>query len=234
MKVNLLATPAVRKQQTNFTSNNKINVLILAEIPNDSFEKSSLVDSEESFSDDDILAGPFGHPYTGRPTGISAEDIKKYEENLSFLDWLFDVERHLYKRPKTLIEKFFSLGDNNFDDDVAKYQAQLAKEAVSTAKSLLGKGAEIAIPIGDLNGDGIVDKIVSGINRAIDFTGDGKADVIGTLIDVDGDGIADFVLTKFGEMLKVNGEITKVVGDSKIGLEDLKLIPEIISSLLRK
>ncbi len=184
---------------------------------------------------DVILGGAFGHPYSGRPGGLSEEDIKNYEENMTFIEWLFNPDRKLYKRPKTLIGKIFSLGDNSqFDDKVSEYHKKLAQEAIENAKGLIGKDKNVDIVLGDINGDGIADKIIGGINKAIDLTGDGKADAIGTLIDTTGDGKADFILDTLGNLTKIDGDIANIIGDSKLTLDDLKAIPEIISALLGK
>ena len=142
----------------NNTKNTKAAVVFI-EIPYDSFEKS------DYYEDDEILAGPYGHPFSGRPI-INSGFENNYEKNLTFINWLLDPERKMYKRPKLLIEKIFSLGDS-FDDDISEYHKQLTTEAYNTAKSLIGKNAPISIPIGDINGDGVIDKIVSGINCAM-------------------------------------------------------------------
>ena len=90
----------------------------------------------------------------------------------------------------------------------------------------------ISIPIGDINKDGVADTIISGINKAIDITGDGKADIIGTLIDVTGDGKADYVIDKLGNLTKINSDMVRVIDESGITFEDLKDIPNIILTLL--
>ena len=192
-------------------------------MPNDIFETS------EDVEDEDILSGPYGHPYSGRP--IINGDSGNNEKSLNFIEWLLCPDRKIHVRPKLLIEKIFSLGDD-FDDEVSAYHKQIISEATSTAKKFIDKTDSIAIPVGDINGDGVVDKIISGINRAIDLTGDGKANIIGTLIDVDGDGKADFVRDALGNLIEIKGGFAQVVGDSTFKLQDLKFIPEIVKSLL--
>ena len=65
-----------------------------------------------------------------------------------------------------------------------------------------------------------------------DLTGDGKANIIGTLIDIDGDGKADFIRDAMGNLIEIKNGFAEVVGDSGFKLEDLKAIPEIIKTLL--
>ena len=221
----------VLKQSTNrqsfMSAQNPKIALMLIEMPNDSFEK---FDEYKNDEDDEILAGPYGHPYSGRPI-INSGFEDSYEKHMSFIDWLLDPERKMIKRPKLLIERIFSLG-NDFNDDVSAYHKQIASEASKAAKGLVDKHGPISIPIGDLNGDGVVDKIISGINRAIDLTGDGKVDIVGTLIDIDGDGKADFVRDALGNLIEIKNGFAQVIGDSGFKLEDLKVIPEIVKSLL--
>ena len=198
--------------------------IVIFEIPEDTFTKL-----HDKYAEDvEIAAGPHGHPYSGRPTISSDSEDGK----MTFIDWLFCPERKLHKRPKTFIDNLLSLGDNNFDDDVSRYHAQLAKDAIEKAKNFIGKDVPISIPIGDINKDGVADTIISGINKAIDITGDGKADIIGTLIDVTGDGKADYVIDKLGNLTKINSDMVRVIDESGITFEDLKDIPNIILTLL--
>ena len=106
---------------------------------------------------------------------------------------------------------------------------QLTQNAIQSATDSIKKGEPVSIPLADFNGDGKIDRIVSGINRAIDTTGDGKADIIGTLIDTTGDGKADTILDQAGNIIKANSDIVKIIGDSDFKLEDLKYIHRLLN-----
>jgi len=249
LKINsLISMPKHRK--INFTSNFDFNYeqppyfeegLIFYSSGADLFKKQNSEENEnfypdnyDTFShnddyeaDDTIAAGPLGHPYTGRPVSIDQK------AKATLLDWLLSSKEERAGLEMPALIKLFSLGDNNFDDDISAYHARIASSAKDAAIGLFKNGGTIDIPIGDINNDGTVDRIISGVNRAIDITGDGKADIIGTLIDIDGDGKADFVLDQMGKMVSLAGKTAEVMGDSKINVDDIVQIPKIVLSLLK-
>ena len=197
--------------------------------------ENSNFNEEQDFDvvDEDIIAGgAFGHPYSGRPGTYSSDDFNK---KISLIEWLLlpTNERKAIPRPISLIGKIISLGDNDFDDEVAKYHSQIISKAMDSAENILNTQGPISIPIGDLNSDGITDSIVSGINRAIDITGDGQVDVIGTLIDITGDGKPDVILDQTGKIINIAGKTAEVIGDSNIKLEDLAQLPKVLLLLLK-
>lgn len=196
---------------------NQPKTYVILELPNDTFENSQ--------ENDNFLFGPYGHPYSGRSI-ISKTTEKK--EKLSFIKWLFHPDRKNLERPKTFIENLFSLGDNNFDDEVTKFHAE---QAIEVAKGLIGIADNIMIPLGDINEDAIAEKIVSGINVGINFTGGDNIDVIGTLVELDEIPGPDAIVTMSGEVIRLAGQTAKVVGEKALKLEDLKEIPKIIEAL---
>jgi len=208
-----------------FRNNHKIDLNvqndsnIALELPVDSFENSETEENNE------LLFGPYGHPYSGRSI-ISKTGSQ--EKKLSFFKWLFHPDRKNLERPKTFIENLFSLGDANFDDEVARYHAE---QAIEVAKGLIGVAENIMIPLGDLNNDEIVEKIVSGINVGISLNGGDVVDVIGTLVNLDDVEGADCIVTMSGEIIEIGSAAVKVVQESALKLKDLKEIPKIIAAL---
>jgi len=227
IKVRLLSVP--KTKITGFTSRHDYEKqnLRLNELSHDVFEKDDYL-SNSSYDEDEIAPGPLGH-ISGRPIIPPKDSLAE----ISFLEWLFTSkeERKGFKTPG--IVEFFSLGDNNFNDEVALYHSKIAQDAKETAIGLFQKGGNISIPIGDINKDGIADRIISGVNRAIDITGDNKADIIGTLIDIDGDGKADFILDQMGKMINLGGKTARVLDDTKININDIELIPKVVMTLFR-